>query len=196
MLFDADGVLQGVRAGWLEELTSAGGDRGEEFVLAVFAAERSCLTGQDFAAAMQEVLGQFDIARPLAEVIDPDYWIQVDPAMVAAVSVVRSRGISCGLATNQQNLRGGHMRGALYVDDIFDAQFYSWELGFAKPDPDYFRAITERVGGRPERMLFIDDNADNVGGAREVGLHAELFPAGGGVAALRPLLAAYGVSLD
>ena len=196
MLFDADGVLQGVRAGWLEELTSAGGDRGEEFVLAVFAAERSCLTGQDFATAMQEVLRQFDISRPLAEVIDPDYWIQVDPAMVAAVSVVQSRGIACGLATNQQNLRGGHMRGSLYVNDIFDAQFYSWELGFAKPDPDYFRAITERVGGRPERMLFIDDNADNVEGAREVGLPAELFPAGGGVAALRPLLAAYGVTLD
>lgn len=195
MLFDADGVLQGVRAGWLDELTAAGGERGEEFVLAVFAAERSCLTGQDFAAAMQEVLDQFEIDRPLSEVIDPEYWIQVDPAMVAAVSVVRSRGLSCGLATNQQNLRGAHMRGTLYVDGIFDAQFYSWELGFAKPDPDYFRAIVERVDGRPERMLFIDDNAANVEGAREVGLRAELFPAGGGVAALAPLLAAYGIVL-
>ena len=88
------------------------------------------------------------------------------------------------------------MRGTLYVEDIFDEQFYSWELGVAKPDPGYFRAIVERVDGRPERMLFIDDNAENVEGAREVGLPAELFPAGGGVAALRPLLAAYGISLD
>ena len=37
-------------------------------------------------------------------------------------------------------------------------------------------------------MLFLDDNADNVEGARTAGLRAELFPRDGGLDALRPIL--------
>jgi hypothetical protein len=36
---------------------------------------------------------------------------------------------------------------------------------------------------------------DNVDGARSAGLVAELFPHGGGVAALRPILARQGITL-
>ena len=195
MLFDADGVLQGARAGWTEELTAWGGSRAEEFLLAVAAADTSCLTGNDFVAAMREVLLQFEISAPLEDVIDRQFWIEVRQPMLDAVRAVRDLGLRCGLATNQQNLRGGYMRRTLGFETIFDEQFYSFELGVAKPDAGYFQAIMDRIDVSPNRVLFIDDHDANVAGAREIGIRSELFPREGGVVALKPILARYGVRL-
>jgi HAD superfamily hydrolase (TIGR01509 family) len=195
VLFDADGVIQGARKGWMEELTAWAGSRTEEFLLAIAAADVACLTGKDFGAAMREVLRQFEINAPLEEVIDPHFWIEVQQPMLEAVRAVRDLGLRCGLATNQQNLRGGYMRSSLGFEEIFDEQFYSYELGFAKPEAGYFKAIMDRIDVAPDRVLFIDDHEGNVAGAREIGIHSELFPVDGGVTALKPILVEYGIRL-
>jgi putative hydrolase of the HAD superfamily len=195
VLFDADGVIQGTRAGWRAELTAWAGSRTEEFMLAVSAADIACLTGADFGAAMREVLRQFEITAPLEDVIDRQFGIEVRQPMLAAVRAVRDLGLRCGLATNQHNLRGAYMRGSLGFEKIFDEQFYSFEIGFAKPEAGYFRTIMDRIDAAPDRVLFIDDHDGNVAGAREIGIHSELFPSGGGVAALTPILARYGIEL-
>jgi HAD superfamily hydrolase (TIGR01509 family) len=195
VLFDADGVIQAAREGWLEDLTSWGGARAEEFLVAVAAADMACLTGNDFGAAMREVLQQFQIGAPLEDVIDQHHWIEVRQPMLEAVRAVRDLGLHCALATNQQNLRGGYMRKSLGFETIFDEQFYSFELGFAKPEAGYFQAIVDRISVAPNRVLFIDDHDGNVAGAREIGIHSELFPVDGGVAALKPILARYGIGL-
>ena len=195
MLFDADGVIQSARPGRTEELTAWGGSRAEEFLLAIAAADMACLTGKDFGAAMREVLRQFDISAPLEEVMDRQFWIEVRQPMLDAVRAVRDLGLHCGLATNQQNLRGGYMRSSLGFETIFDEQFYSFELGFAKPEVGYFEAIMDRIRVAPDRVLFIDDHDDNVAGAREIGIHSELFPSDSGVATLRTILARYGLGL-
>src|SRR4029453_1990495 len=163
VLFDADGVIQGTRAGWRAELTAWAGSRTGEFMLAVAAADIACLTGADFGAAMREVLRQFEITAPLEDVIDRQFGIEVRQPMVAAVGAVRDLGLRCGLATNQQNLRGGYMRSSLGFEKIFDEQFYSFEIGFAKPEAGYFQTIMDRIGVAPDRVLFIDDLEDNVG---------------------------------
>jgi putative hydrolase of the HAD superfamily len=195
VLFDADGVIQGTRAGWMEELTAWGGSRAEEFRLAVSAADTSCLTGNDFGAAMREVLLQFEVNAPIEDVIDRQFGIEVKQPMLEAVRAVRDLGLRCGLATNQHNLRGAYMRHSLGFETIFDEQFYSFELGFAKPDAGYFQAIMERIDVPPNRVMFIDDHDGNVAGAREMGIHSELFPRDGGVVALKPILARYDIRL-
>ena len=195
VLFDADGVLQGARPGWMEDLTAWGGSRAEEFLLAIAAADVACLTGKDFGAAMRDVLRQFDINAPLDHVIDRQFWIEIRPPMLDAVCAVRDLGLRCGLATNQQNLRGGYMRRSLGFETIFDEQFYSFELGFAKPDLGYFQAIMDRIDVASDRVLFIDDHEANVAGACEIGIHGELFPPDGDVATLTTILARYGVHL-
>ena len=87
------------------------------------------------------------------------------------------------------------MRSSLGFEKIFDEQFYSFEIGFAKPEAGYFRTIMDRIDVSPSRVLFIDDHDGNVAGARDIGINSELFPRDGGVAALTPILARYGVRL-
>jgi len=195
VLFDADGVLQGPRKGWIEDVSTWAGCRSEEFLLAIAAADVACLTGKDFGAAMREVLRKFEIDVPLEQVIDQDFGIEIRQPMVDAVRAVRDLGLRCALATNQHNLRGGYMRRSLGFEAIFDEQFYSFEVGFAKPEAGYFQTIMDRIKVAPHRVLFIDDHDGNVAGARELGINSELFPVDGGVAALNPILDRYGIRL-
>ena len=55
----------------------------------------------------------------------------------------------------------------------------SAHFGIEKPAPRVYELAVERLGHRPERTLFFDDNAENVAGAREAGLLAEHVPVPG-----------------
>lgn len=57
----------------------------------------------------------------------------------------------------------------------FDAIYASHELGWAKPEPAFYRAILRQEGVRPKEALFIDDTQANVDGAKRLGLHAVIF---------------------
>jgi putative hydrolase of the HAD superfamily len=50
--------------------------------------------------------------------------------------------------------------------------YVSHELGARKPEPAAFRAVLADMGVAPERVLFFDDKAENVEGARACGLRA------------------------
>ncbi|MGM0578179.1 MAG: HAD family hydrolase [Myxococcota bacterium] len=50
---------------------------------------------------------------------------------------------------------------------------YSFDLGATKPDRRAFEAALALVSHPPERIRYVDDRADNVAAALEVGLRAE-----------------------
>lgn len=56
----------------------------------------------------------------------------------------------------------------------FDRIFVSSELGLRKPERAAFEAVADAIGARPDRILFFDDNLENVEGAIAAGLHAVL----------------------
>ncbi len=64
--------------------------------------------------------------------------------------------------------------------DFFDLQtenFFSYEIGFHKPDERIYRAALDRLGANPEACFFLDDRPENVAGARALGMHAHVFSA-------------------
>ena len=56
-------------------------------------------------------------------------------------------------------------------EECFEACYFSHTLHLRKPARDGFAYILERHGLRAEETLFIDDNAPNLAGAREMGMH-------------------------
>jgi putative hydrolase of the HAD superfamily len=85
------------------------------------------------------------------------------------------------------------MRANLPYEELFDAQFYSCEMGLAKPDPAYFQHVLDALGLRREEALFLDDTAANVESAAALGIHAELFARDGGRTELDRILGQYGL---
>jgi len=58
---------------------------------------------------------------------------------------------------------------------LTDVIIYSHEAGISKPDPRIYRLACDRLGVRPEEMIFLDDVAANVAAARDLGAHGILF---------------------
>ena len=54
----------------------------------------------------------------------------------------------------------------------FDHYCYSFNLGFIKPEPEYFKACLDIIKVSPENCLFLDDGLSNVEGARQSGIQA------------------------
>lgn len=58
---------------------------------------------------------------------------------------------------------------------IFKNIFSGARIGLRKSDPQAYKTITERIGLKPEEILYIDDKQTNLDIAQEAGLNALLF---------------------
>jgi HAD superfamily hydrolase (TIGR01509 family) len=193
VLFDADGVIQRPTIDWWSRLTSfAPAGDGEAFVADLMQAEKPSLVGKgDFRDAVAEVLQRWSLEVRLEDALEPWHWFAAEPAVVSLIGELRAAGIGCHLATNQQAYRRAIMQDERGYGEWFDQTFYSCDLGLAKPDPAYFRAILGTLDVPASSVLFIDDNESNVAGALSVGLHAEVYDLSSGVDALVDLLRRY-----
>ena len=54
----------------------------------------------------------------------------------------------------------------------FEKIYASWQIGRRKPDRDAFLWVAGDMGVVPGDILFLDDSAENVDGARAAGLQA------------------------
>ena len=68
---------------------------------------------------------------------------------------------------------------------LFDAVVISFEVQLAKPEPEIYRVALDRLGVPAFDALFVDDRAENIDAARELGLQTLLFT--GDVHALRAI---------
>jgi 2-haloacid dehalogenase len=73
---------------------------------------------------------------------------------------------------------------------LFEHVVISGRIALAKPEPEIFHHLLQRIARPPERCLFIDDRPENVAAALAVGLDAVCFH---DAASLAPALAARGL---
>ncbi len=62
-----------------------------------------------------------------------------------------------------------------YLFEICERNFFSYEIGFHKPEPQIFETMCLSLGESPENCIFIDDLEENVEGAKSAGLMAVHF---------------------
>ncbi len=56
------------------------------------------------------------------------------------------------------------------LDRYFHKTYYSHYMKKRKPDTDIFEQVLEENNLKPQETLFLDDNADNIGGAHALGI--------------------------
>jgi len=123
-------------------------------------------------------------AAALAEAFASLGWM-IDGDVLAIVHDVRATGRARVALFSNASTRLERDLEASGIDTAFDVVFNSARLGVAKPDPAAFRIVADTLGIWPERILFVDDQAANVDGARRAGMQAEQFT---GATRLRSLL--------
>jgi HAD superfamily hydrolase (TIGR01509 family) len=107
-------------------------------------------------------------------------WVAAQQAAVTPIAATVSllprirTGVDSAVLTNNNLLVRRHFA-TLYPEVaalVGSRAYVSAEFGARKPDPEAYRRCLTRVGCEPAAALFIDDNLDNVAGARAAGLHA------------------------
>jgi putative hydrolase of the HAD superfamily len=106
---------------------------------------------------------------------DARMWTTQNPVMVAWQQKLKAAGILTGILSNM-----GDSVLELMLEEFawlkgFDVLVWSFQLGIAKPDPDIYRYLLEKLGTKPEETLFIDDREINVEAARALGIQAIEF---------------------
>jgi putative hydrolase of the HAD superfamily len=98
-------------------------------------------------------------------------------------------GVGFAMLSNTNELHFDWIRNKYPVARRFETTILSYEVGSMKPDARIYQAALEATGSRPEECFFTDDRAENIEGARALGIHAEVFE---GAGKLREQLAALG----
>jgi putative hydrolase of the HAD superfamily len=101
-------------------------------------------------------------------------WMSVNPATVAVLAALRAGGTRMALLSNAAPDFGGYFRHGL-LGEYFDAVYVSGELKLLKPQPEIYQHVLDDLGIRAADAVFIDNRADNVRGAQELGITGHVF---------------------
>ena len=81
--------------------------------------------------------------------------------------------------TNEIHLRGVRQSMGTekmdYFESLFEKTYYSCRMGMRKPDAEIFQWILQELKVNLQELLFIDDGAMHIQGARNVGIPAVLY---------------------
>lgn len=174
VLFDADGVI--IRSEMFgthyQQKQGLSPEDMLPFYKGIF---QECLTGK---ADLKEVIAPWLPKWKWDEDVDGfllqwfEYENKVDQKVVNLVRELQKNAVSCYLATNQEKYRTQYMRNEMGFGKLFDGIFSSAEMGIKKPQAEFYEFIFQELGVDKDKILYTDDTASHVEGAKEVGIEA------------------------
>lgn len=96
------------------------------------------------------------------------------PGMFELVSALK-RNFRLGMLSDTDPLHWAHICQHFPIVRFFEKPTLSFQTGVLKPDPKAFLAAAKSLDLPPTDCLYIDDLADNVAGAKKVGMDAVQF---------------------
>ncbi|MGB2965043.1 MAG: HAD family phosphatase [Anaerolineales bacterium] len=105
-----------------------------------------------------------------------EFWggDSLDAHLVEFIKGLREEYSTALLSNAWDDLRG-YLEKVWQIDGIFDHIFISAELKLAKPAPEIYQFVINRLNQDPTEMVFVDDFIENIEAAREAGLNAVHF---------------------
>lgn len=139
----------------------------EEKIERLFGPNKS--DGEFLTQAQQIVSDNITLMKIAENVIDKLYEV-INPNLFIKLKE-KYPNIKIIIATNHISYIRHYISKAFGIDNIDDI-FISAEMNKIKPNNDFYEEIVEKNNCRPEEILFMDDNQENVNGALHVGLNS------------------------
>jgi putative hydrolase of the HAD superfamily len=179
IIFDADGVLVHSERRFSKTLAEKHGI-SLETTLPFFAGpfQESLVGNADLKEIILPYLEKWGWDKGIDVLLD--YWFllesKTDKKIIEYIQKLRQKGILCLLATNNEKYRFQYMMEKMGLANVFDKTYSSAHLGHKKPNQEFFAKIHEKLKDiKKNEILFIDDSVENIEGAKEFGIHAELY---------------------
>jgi epoxide hydrolase-like predicted phosphatase len=95
--------------------------------------------------------------------------------VVHRIRDLKVEGFQLALLTNNIAEFGDHWKATFPLDDLFEIVVDSSSVGMRKPDPAIYLLTLDQLRVPPTASVFVDDNADNIRAARELGMETVHF---------------------
>lgn len=119
---------------------------------------------------------------------DIESWTDYHEPVWTLAAEFRRAGGRIALLSNSGPDVMARVRAERPLEACFHAVVVSCEVGLAKPDPRIYQLTLERLGLPAHQVLFVDDRADNVAGAGQIGLQTLQFEGADALDRLRALV--------
>jgi len=123
---------------------------------------------KQFAADTSIELTSTEIERLIEN--DVLMWCTINEPMLKWAKSLANSGLRIGILSNMGEDTLAYMRQEFSWLGEFDHHTWSCELGIAKPDPAIYTYTCDKLDVAPAESLFLDDKAENIRAAEEVGL--------------------------
>jgi putative hydrolase of the HAD superfamily len=177
VVFDYGMVLSGPQEpeahAKLKSITGLSGDAFERVYWADrHAYDRGELTGPEFWQKMSRDAKLGLDAAALAELNhwDVRMWSTINDETQAWHRKLKALGIKTGILSNMGDSVLEHLQAQHAWIGDFDVLIWSYQYKLAKPEPEIYHLLLERLGTPPEETLFLDDRIENIEAARKLGI--------------------------
>lgn len=128
--------------------------------------------GEPFAATLKALIQRFPRHAEFIRAFD-ERWVELRggaiPATVAILKALKVAGVPVHAISNSNREKFDILRRLYPFLDAFDELILSGDVRMVKPDPEIFKLLIRRRDLDVRRTVLIDDSADNVAIADQLG---------------------------
>ena len=95
--------------------------------------------------------------------------LRVQRPMLELSRQLRSRGLKTAVLSNMSTPVAWGVKRRPQMND-FDIRVFSCDIGARKPNRQSYAAVLKQLKLKPQECLFIDNRADNIAGAEDLGM--------------------------
>ncbi len=170
IVFDCFGVLTSDK--WKEFIAAQPADKVQAIRDIHTAFDKHLISYSDFQKQVAELSGASD--RELDDVfLQKTIRPKNEPLFVFIQTLKQQYKIAI-----LSNVGTGWIRDEFLTADeqqLFDTMVFSYEVGYAKPDPEMYEITAERLSVPANQCVMIDDSQPNIDGALAAGWQAILY---------------------
>jgi putative hydrolase of the HAD superfamily len=104
-----------------------------------------------------------------------DGWKRLNPATVQLMRDIKAAGFFLGILSNMPHDFLSWARKNSPVFSLANVSLFSCEVNLLKPEKAIYQKLLSMLGIEAGELVFFDDNADNIEGARSLGIEAKLW---------------------
>lgn len=181
ILFDADGVVINSELFSVQYQKQFGisNDKMLPFFKGIF---QDCLVGKaDLKKVVLPYLKNWKWTGTVDEFLQ--FWFKtehhIDKKMIELIKILQNKNIKCYLATNQEKYRTKYIKNEMGFKDTFDYIFSSAEIGFKKPEREFYEFIFNWLNKiesiNKNEIFYIDDSQESIDVAKIFGINAYFY---------------------
>jgi putative hydrolase of the HAD superfamily len=110
-----------------------------------------------------------------------DYWFKAESENLELINLalrLKQKGYMLIIMSNNFSERAEYYSDRFhFLNDLFEAVYYSWQTGFVKPDANAFKLVFKNHNLKPEDCLYFDDSENNIQLADSLGIESYFFNA-------------------